>query len=575
MNLATLSFDKRVRNILLKHEVLDEESVDRGMAAAQEAGRSLTSTLVQMGVLTERELIGVVAREMRIPPIDLDKVEPDSAALEALPQQTALDYGVLPVSKIGNTLTIAVSNPFDIVKLDDLRILTRCDLRPVISSVDTIRRLIDERYNADQKEMNDLFEGVIDQPELEFADDDLDDEIDLSDLSDLSGEGSPVVKLVNLIIYKAVKERSSDIHIEPFEGRVRVRFRQDGRLHEVFNLPRKIHNAITSRIKILSNLDIAEKRKSQDGKFQIRIESRQVDFRVSVLPVVHGEKIVLRILDAKNITLSLDTLGFEPHALEGFRRAVTSPYGMILVTGPTGSGKSTTLYSAIKEILNPESNFVTVEDPVEYQLDGVCQVHVNPKRGVTFATALRSILRQDPDVILVGEIRDTETVEVAVKAALTGHLVLSTLHTNDAPSTVTRMIDMGVDPFMVASSVLMVAAQRLCRKLCDACKEPFSTTRDSVLRLGLFDEDVTGDVTIYKAKGCTKCVEGYRGRFALLEAMTLEEDLKRLILDGRSALEIKKVAIERGMISLRRCGLLNVLRGRTSVEEVLRVTLAD
>ncbi len=300
-----------------------------------------------------------------------------------------------------------------------------------------------------------------------------------------------------------------------------------------------------------------------------------MDFRVSVLPVVHGEKLVLRILDTKNLSMSLESLGFEPKVLEEFREAVSAPYGMILVTGPTGSGKSTTLYSAIREILCVESNFVTVEDPVEYQVDGVCQVHVNPKRGVTFSSALRSILRQDPDVILVGEIRDTETVEVAVKAALTGHLVLSTLHTNDAPSTVTRMIDMGVDPFMVASSVLLVAAQRLCRKLCDACKEPFKPPEESLLRLGLKPEDFGEDPTFCKAKGCTKCVQGYRGRFALLETMVVGEALKRLIIEGRSAVDIKKAAIEHGMISLRKCGLLNALRGRTSVEEVLRVTLAD
>jgi type IV pilus assembly protein PilB len=335
-------------------------------------------------------------------------------------------------------------------------------------------------------------------------------------------------------------------------------------------------NAIVSRIKIMASLDIAERRKPQDGKFQMRIDGRQVDFRVSVLPVVFGEKAVMRLLDASNLQLNLESLGFEPQSLEDFRYAIAQPYGMILVTGPTGSGKSTTLYSAVREMLTVDENFVTVEDPVEYQLDGVNQVQVNVKRGLTFAGALRSILRQDPDKVLIGEIRDTETIDIAVKAALTGHLVLSTLHTNDAPSTISRMVDMGVDPFMVGSATLLVSAQRLCRKLCQHCREAIDTPPEARLRaIGFSDEDLEGDLQFYEPNGCPRCSNGYAGRFAVLETLPMTEDIKRTIIEGGSSQAIKAVALDNGMLTLRRCGLRAAAGGRTSIEEVLRVTLHD
>jgi len=570
--MSQVNFDKRIRNLLAKNRILSDPDIEKALSIASEEARSLATVLVSDGFISERTLIGHIAREMKIPPIDLEKVELDQEALEALPQNLAHDYGVLPISRIGNTLTIAVSNPFDIVRLDDVRLITGCELRPVISTEENIRRHIDAGYNANEKEMAEIFEGVI-EPELEIKQEDIADE-DIN-LEELSADGSPIVKLVNLIIYKAVKEHASDIHIEPFENRVRVRYRQDGVMFEVYMLPKRVQNSIVSRVKILSNMDIAEKRKPQDGKFQIKVEGRQIDFRVSVLPVVHGEKVVLRILDVGNLALSLDRLGFEASSLESFRKAISQPYGMILVTGPTGSGKSTTLYSAVKEILSVESNFVTVEDPVEYQIEGVNQVHVNPKRGVTFASALRSILRQDPDVILIGEIRDAETIEIAVKAALTGHLVLSTLHTNDAPSTVTRMVDMGVDPFLVASSVLLIAAQRLCRKLCDACKAQLDVPAERLVSLGLKPEEVEGG-TFFRAVGCSKCNQGYRGRFALMETMEMSEVMKDMVLKGASGHELRRAALDsQRMLSLRRVGLLNASRGRTSVDEVLRVSLQD
>jgi type IV pilus assembly protein PilB len=385
-----------------------------------------------------------------------------------------------------------------------------------------------------------------------------------------------VVKFLNMVIYQAAKDKTSDIHIEPYERKVVIRFRKDGALKEAFTPPRKMLNAIVSRVKIMSSLDIAERRKPQDGKFQMKIDGRQIDFRVSILPVIHGEKVVMRLLDATNLQLDLASLGFEEKALNDFRNAIAQPYGMILVTGPTGSGKSTTLYSAVREMMTPEDNLVTVEDPVEYQLEGVNQVQVSNKRGLTFAAALRSILRQDPDTILIGEIRDKETIEIAVKAALTGHLVLSTLHTNDAPSTITRMVDMGIDPFMAASSTLLVSAQRLCRKLCTSCREQIETPPPERLKgIGMTDKDLEIPMTFYAARGCPRCNQGYSGRFAILETLPMTEDVKRTIIKGGSAQDIKRVALANDMMTLRRCGLRAAAAGRTSIEMVVSTTLQD
>ncbi len=567
-----VNFDKRLRVIVQKSGAVAEADLERAAAVSRKDNVALSSILVQGSMISEFQLLGLLARETRIPPVDLSKIDLDPDILEWVPQNVAQDYGIIPLSKVGDLLTVAVSNPFDIVGLDDLRILTGGELRLVLSTEDAIKRVVEKAYNPDEKEMAQIFEGTI-EPDLEFKEDDLN--ADNINFSDLTAEGSPVVKLVNLVIFKAIKDRASDIHIEPFEKKLRVRYRQDGVLSEAFSPPKKMHNAIVSRIKILSSLDIAEHMKPQDGKFQTKVEGRQVDFRVSVLPTIHGEKVVMRILDAENLALSLDILGFEPQALENFRHAIRQPYGMVLVTGPTGSGKSTTLYSAVKEILTIESNFVTVEDPVEYQIDGVNQVGVNPKRGLTFASALRTILRQDPNVILIGEIRDAETIEIAVKAALTGHLVLSTLHTNDAASTVTRMVDMGLDAFMVASSVLLITAQRLARKLCDHCKAPADLPpAERLLKVGVRESELS-EITLYKAVGCARCVQGYRGRFAIMETLVVTDGLKRLVVAGAPAIEIKKHALESGMITLRRAGLLNAIRGRSTIEEVLRVTMED
>jgi len=565
-------FDRKLQSIVAKRQLVPQTQLEETFRQAEQEQKSLCEMLLERNLVEERALVGCIAEEMNIPPVDLDRVRPTEEALETLPQDSARYYGVLPLSRVGNVLTVALSNPFDVLKLDDVELVTKCDIRPVVSTDVAIRRAIERHYNPGEEAMSELFDNL-DEPEMELTKE-VEEDGDLSQLT-RSAEQAPVVRLVNLIIYQAIRDGASDIHVEPFEKQLRVRYRIDGLLQETTAPPKRLQNALVSRIKIMSELDIAEKHRPQDGKFQLKVAGRPIDFRVSSLPTLHGEKVVLRILDSGKLALRLENLGFEEKALTDFREAIHCPYGMILVTGPTGSGKSTTLYSAIKEIMRPEDNIVTIEDPVEYQLDGINQVQVNPVRGVTFAGALRSILRQDPDKILVGEIRDTETVDIAIKAALTGHLVLSTLHTNDAPSTITRIADMGVDAFLVASSVILVSAQRLCRRLCSECKEPVEVPAGRLLEMG-FREDELEQASIHKPVGCPRCNQvGYRGRFALLETVPVTNEIKQAIIQGKSSVDIKQLALEQGMISLRRCGLLNVMRGNTSLEEVHNVTMAD
>ncbi|MCZ6795341.1 MAG: type IV-A pilus assembly ATPase PilB [Planctomycetota bacterium] len=571
--MAIQKFDKRLKSILARRKVVGEEALGQCLTKAAEGDSSLTEVLLEEGILSEEELLTILSEETHLPPINVFKLQPDESLSELLPEHLAKYYGVVPVAKMGSTLTLAVSNPFDILQLDDIQIVTGCDVRPVLSTDVSIAKAIPEVYNKGQQMVQDLLENI-DDPDVELKE----QTEEVEDITDVSrgGDQAPVVKLVNLIVFQGIQKKASDIHIEPLEKTVRVRYRQDGILHDALAPPKKMHNAMVSRIKIMCGLDIAEKRKPQDGKFQIRVSGRTIDFRVSTLPIIHGEKVVLRILDSSNLSLSLETLGFEEKCLKDIRHAVSQPYGMLLVTGPTGSGKSTTLYSCIREVLNSEDNIVTVEDPVEYQLEGVNQVQVNPKAGLTFSNALRSILRQDPDTVLVGEIRDKETVEIAVKAALTGHLVFSTLHTNDAPSTITRMTDMGVDPFLVASSVACVCAQRLARKLCEECKKPVEVlpSNEHLLELGFAKEDLK-EMTLFEPVGCQRCAGGYKGRFALLETMPLTPELQRVVIDGGSGLDMRGIALEQGMVTLRRCAILNAGRGKTSLEEVMRVTVTE
>jgi type IV pilus assembly protein PilB len=591
-------FAQRIKKVLLKHGAGEANKLEEGFAAAEKAdATSLPEFLLQREFLDEMSLLSALAQETNFPPIDLDKVSPTKDALDSLNPELATYYCVLPVARLGNVLTLAVGNPFDILKLDDVRTLTNCDLRTVVSSERTIRRNIARSYHGDGNGgdassgelITDQDSGAAQAAEAALAEmnpDDLPDvdmeikkEVDeVVDLSKAQAEasGSPVIKIVNNLIIKALSEKASDIHIEPFEKIIKVRLRQDGVLKETHNPPRSLLNSIISRIKIMSSLDIAERRIPQDGKFQVKFEGRQVDFRVSILPTIHGEKAVLRVLDSSSLNMGIAQLGFEKEAEMAFRRALGASYGMLLVTGPTGSGKSTTLYASLREVLDPEENVCTVEDPVEYQLEGVVQVPINVKRGMTFASALRSILRQDPDTIMIGEIRDFETADIAVKAAITGHLVFSTLHTNDAASSITRLVDMGIDKFMVASSTILIAAQRLCRKLCDKCKAPVDVMPEKKYALGLgFLESDFANWQLWKKVGCNACMGGYKGRFAILEALEVGEDIRRMVIEGRAASEMKDQAIKMGLLSLRRTGILNAMRGRTTLEEVIRMTMGD
>jgi len=562
---------RHIKRLLTEEGLITEEQWEE----ARRSGDDAVEVLLGEGTVEESSLMEVLGRASGVAPVDLGEVAPDPPAIEALGETACKEKGVLPISRNGDVLTVAVSDPFDVILFDDLKRLTGCHIRPVLALGGSLVATINAQFDNGAKQVADMMDEVsTDEVHVQEAGDEIDD----VEMGAVGGDDeAPAVKLANLILLRALKENASDIHIEPGEQRVLVRLRIDGRMKEIMSPPKGILPALTSRLKILAKLDIAERYVPQDGKFQIRFEGRTIDFRLSVLPVVGGEKSVIRILDTGSMALKLEGMGYEEKSFRDISEAISSPYGMLLVTGPTGSGKSTTLYSCVQAVASPEVNVTTVEDPVEYRMDGINQVPVNPKRGMTFAGALRSILRQDPDVVLVGEVRDKETADIAVKAALTGHLVLSTLHTNDAASTVTRLIDMGVDPFMVSSSVLCICAQRLGRRLCKHCRVPVEDPPvDQLKELGFEDSDFTSETTLFTANqdGCRHCSRGYRGRFALLETMPMSPCLRRMVVQGRSSDELKDQALEEGMLTLRRVGLLNALRGVTSVEEVLRVTLS-
>ncbi len=559
----------KIRSILVEAGLVTQEDWN----SARESGKPPVDVLLERGTVTEERLFEVLALTSGLVPVDLTRVKPDPQAIEALPQEMCTENCVLPLARNGDNLTVVISDPFDVLLLDDLNLKARCRVRPVLSYPAAIRRAQEQVFNRDQQQVDELLEGV------NSADLHVEEEGAIEDLESATAVGKedvPAVKLVNLIILRALREKASDIHVEPMNQSVRVRYRIDGCLVEAMNPPKTMLPALLSRLKILANLDIAIRFEPQDGKFQIRYENRNIDFRLSTLPVVGGEKAVMRILDGGATAAKLDGLGFEPKCLQDFRDAVNAPHGMVLVTGPTGSGKSTTLYAAMSEVASIDVNVVTVEDPVEYRMNGINQVPVAPKRGLTFAGALRSILRQDPDVILVGEIRDKETAEIGVKAALTGHLVLSTLHTNDAVQAVTRLVDMGIDPYLVSSSVILVAAQRLVRKLCEHCHIKVEVPTKELLAVGVLETELA-DLQLYgpNVAGCPRCKNGYRGRMALLETLPLSHDLKRMVVEGRSVAEMKHKGLDDGMLTLRRIGVLNAMRGKTSLEEVLRITMGD
>jgi type IV pilus assembly protein PilB len=558
----------KIRRLLLDAQLVSEADWN----GARDKGGRVLETLLSSGVLDEDAFLETLGNASGLPPVDLSRVTPDPAALQLLSHETCQEHAILPLAKNGDILTLAVGDPFDVLLLDDIKRLAKCQIRQVLSNPVAIKRAIERVFQTNARQVESLLDAVKSGSELEVKVEEDNKALDLAG----TGDDAPAVKLINLILLRALKEKASDIHVEPGDKVLRVRYRIDGAMKVVMTPPKVMLNALISRLKILAQLDIAERFVPQDGKFQIRYEGRTIDFRLSVLPVVGGEKAVMRILDQGSLALKLDTMGYEPRALEDLQKAINAPYGMLLVTGPTGSGKSTTLYSCVSAVATDDINVVTVEDPVEYRMDGVNQVPVNPKRGLTFAGALRSILRQDPDVVLVGEIRDTETADIAVKAALTGHLVLSTLHTNDAATTVTRLIDMGVDPYLVSSSLLCIGAQRLGRKLCEQCRLPIELPLSELLSVG-FTEVLMKDMKLYQPnpKGCGRCIGGYRGRFAILETLYLDDTLKRMVVERRSVQDLKTEAIRQGMLTLRQVGLLNAARGRTSLEEILRVTMED
>jgi len=564
--------NERIGELLVKENLLTAAQLREARDGARTKGSRLGAEITQLGYLDESELTEFVARQYGVPSINLEEFEIDRAVIELIPEEVANKHNVLPVNRAGSTLILATADPSNIFALDDIKFLTGYNIQPVVAAEAAIKRAIERYYDASaslEEVMGDFDDSDIDLIQAET-------DLDAAELAKAS-EDAPVVKLVNLILTDAVKKSASDIHIEPYEKSFRVRYRIDGVLYEVMKPPLKLKNAITSRLKIMSELDIAERRLPQDGRIKLKMgRGKEMDFRVSVLPTLFGEKVVLRLLDKSNLQLDMTKLGFEPNQLQVFQGCIHQPYGMVLVTGPTGSGKTTTLYSALSELNKISENLSTAEDPVEFNLMGINQVQMHEEIGLNFAAALRSFLRQDPDIIMVGEIRDFETAEIAVKAALTGHMVLSTLHTNDAPSTVNRLLNMGIEPFLVSSSVNCIVAQRLARRVCEACKETDpEVTHEALVEAGL-PEDVAREVAPVKGKGCRECSEtGYKGRFAVYEVMELKEELKEFVLNGASALELKREAIRLGMKTLRQSALSKLREGHTTLKEVLRVSAAD
>jgi type IV pilus assembly protein PilB len=568
----------RLGELLTKASLISQDQLKEALRVQKETGGKLGETLIKLGFVSEEDITECLSQQFGVPSINLQHFEIDAAVIKLIPGDVARKYNILPVNKTGATITIAMADPTNVFAMDDIKFMTGYNVEPVVASELGIKAAIDNYYGTTsalelKKVMEDL--QTAESADLEVLEED--EEMDVTALAD-SAEEAPVVKLCNLILTDAIKRGASDIHIEPYEKEYRVRFRIDGILYEIMNPPLKLKDAMTSRMKILAKLDISEKRLPQDGRIKLKIKledrNKELDFRVSVLPTLFGEKIVMRLLDKDNLRLDMTKLGFEQESLTRFEEAIFKPWGMVLVTGPTGSGKTNTLYSALSKVNSPEVNIMTAEDPVEFNLPGINQVQMKESIGLNFAATLRSFLRQDPNIILVGEIRDFETAEIAIKAALTGHLVLSTLHTNDAPSTINRLMNMGIEPFLVATATQLIAAQRLVRRVCSQCKEVVDMAPQALLNLGYKKEEV-GTFNVYKGRGCEKCNNtGYKGRVGLIEVMVIDDDIRDIILSGGTAIDLKRKAIENGMITLRRSGLVKIKEGTTTVEEVVRETVA-
>jgi type IV pilus assembly protein PilB len=591
----------RIGELLLKEKLITPEQLQQALTAQKSNGGKLGFNLVKMGFVKDEQITALLSKQYGVPSINLTQFKLDPTIIKLVPTETARKYQIIPLSRSGSTLTIAMTDPTNVFAMDDIKFMTGYTVEPVVASEIAITDAVEKYYPGgktapgkpggkpgDAKPVSgstlEMASRGLEELQASLGGGDADGVEVLEEMQEISaealarqGEDAPVVRLVNVVLMSAIQKGASDIHIEPYEKELRVRYRIDGILYNIMAPPMKYRDAIVSRIKIMSKLDIAEKRLPQDGRIKIRYnesgEPKEIDFRVSCLPTLFGEKIVLRLLDKDKLMLDMTRLGFEPESLAKFESAIARPWGMVLVTGPTGSGKTNTLYSSIAKINTPETNIMTAEDPVEFNLAGVNQVQVKENIGLNFAAALRSFLRQDPNIILVGEIRDFETAEIAVKAALTGHLVLSTLHTNDAPSTINRLMNMGIEPFLVASSVHLICAQRLVRRVCTECKEASPQTPEALIQAGFTEEDAHS-VTPMKGAGCERCNQtGYKGRVGLYEVMAIADELRELILVGASGLELRRKAIEEGMLTLRMSGLRKVKEGLTTIEEVVRETV--
>jgi type IV pilus assembly protein PilB len=561
---------QKLGNFLVREGLITPEQLENALQEQKANGGMLGSNLVRMGYIEEAELMEFLSKQFGVPSTDPSKLDVDPDVIEMIPGNIVQKYKIVPISLEGQTLTISMVDPSNIFIIDDIKFLTRKNIRVTVATESSIKSAMDRFYDAG---------AALEDVMQEFDEEGVDvvegsEDLDLGELES-AAEQAPVVKLVNLILVDAIKKAASDIHIEPYEKSFRVRYRIDGVLYEVMKPPMKLKNALISRVKIMSRLDIAERRLPQDGRIKLKTKGKEMDFRVSVLPTLFGEKVVLRLLDKSNLQLDMTKLGFEVKQLANFKDAIYKPFGMVLVTGPTGSGKTTTLYSALSELNKTTENISTAEDPVEFNLGGINQVQIHEAIGLSFAACLRSFLRQDPDIIMVGEIRDFETAEISIKAALTGHMVLSTLHTNDAPSTVNRMLNMGVEPFLVSSAVNLILAQRLARRVCMDCKEEIEIPKETLLDLGVPEEEVGGFKCTH-GTGCTTCSQtGYKGRIALYEVMPMYEEIKELVLVGASSTEIKREAMRLGMLTLRQSGINKLKEGITTVEEVVRCSVKD
>ena len=568
----------RLGQLLLDHGLIGEDDLNKALVEQAGSGERLGHYLVENGLVEEGDLVRLLSEQYGVPSADLDDFDAPKSILELVPGDMARRYLVVPVSVSGRALDVAMVDPTDVVAIDDLKFATGLRIQPMVASERAVKEAINRVYGEQEDSaIKKMMQSITDVETGDLEIVDTDEEIDMKALSEASGE-APVIKLVNLLLTDALRRGASDIHIEPYEKRLRVRYRIDGVLYEIMDPPKSMQNALASRIKIMSQLDISERRRPQDGRIKLRVNLenrlRELDLRVSTVPTIWGEKIVMRLLDPEGLMLDMTKLGFEPWSLQRFDEAIRKPFGIVLVTGPTGSGKTNTLYSALSNINTPDTNIMTAEDPVEFNLVGINQVQVRESIGVTFAAALRSFLRQDPNIILVGEVRDGETAEIAVKAALTGHLVLSTLHTNDAASSFNRLIDMGMEPFLIASSIQLVAAQRLVRRVCAKCREPAPSSGEALIDIGFSPEDAE-NIMVYRPTGCADCnMSGYKGRVALYEVLPVTDPIREMVLNKAPTTEIRAQARAEGMITLRESGLAKIWQGITTVEEVLRETIA-